>query len=79
MIESATFYYRFFMSVSVGFVITVLGAALLLLTAIWFSRQRELFVGERPAFVIRALSSVGFVMFFAGIAWQLAGYMRYVR
>ncbi len=79
MSHSATYYDRFFASISAGLLVTALGAMLLLVAAIWFSRRPEPFVGDRPPSILRALSAVGFVIFLAGIAWQVVGYRNYLR
>ena len=80
MSQSAAFYdRRFFRSVNVGLLITAVGVALLLVTAIALSRRPEPFVGERPPSRIRALAAVGTAIFLVGLAWQIVGYARYVR
>jgi hypothetical protein len=79
MSHSATFYNRFFASISAGLLITTLGAVLLLIAAILFSRRPEPFAGDRPPSALRALSTIGFVVFVVGIAWQLVGYRSYIR
>jgi uncharacterized transporter YbjL len=79
MSHSAMFYNRFFASISAGLLITAVGAVLLLIAAILFSRRPEPFVGDRPPSALRALSTIGFVVFLAGIAWQLVGYRFYIR
>ncbi len=79
MSHSATYYDRFFMSISAGLLVTGLGAGLLLAAAVWFSRRPEPFAGERPPAGLRTLSVAGFVIFLLGIAWQTAGWVRYMR
>jgi hypothetical protein len=79
MNQSAAFYDRFFLSVNAGLLLTVVGAALLLVTAIALSRRPEPFAGERSPSRIRALAAVGTAMFLVGLAWQVVGYARYVR
>jgi hypothetical protein len=79
MTEFATFYDRFFVNVSVGLLITIFGALLLLVAGICLSRRPEPFVGERHPPAIRALGVLGFTIFFIGIVWQIVGYARYVR
>ncbi len=79
MSQSAAFYDRFFLSVNAGLLITAVGAALLLVTAIALSRRPEPFAGERPCSRIRALAAVGTAIFLVGLAWQVVGYTRYVR
>ena len=79
MSDSARFSDRFFMDVTVGYLLTVFGAVLLLAAAVGFSRRPEPFAGERPPSSLRALSAVAFAIFLVGIAWQLIGYGRYTR
>jgi hypothetical protein len=78
MSHSATYYDRFFMSISAGLLVTILGAGLLLAAAVWFSRRPEPFAGERPPSALWALSVAGFVIFLLGIAWQALGWVRYM-
>jgi len=77
--QTAAFYDRFFLSVSAGLLITVVGAALLLVTAIALSLRPEPLAGERPTPQIRVLAGVGTAIFLVGLAWQVVGYARYVR
>ncbi len=79
MSQSAAFYERFFLSVNAGLLITAVGAALLLVTAIALSRRPEPFAREHPPSRIRALAAVGTALFLVGLAWQVVGYARYVR
>lgn len=79
MSQSATFYDRFFVSISGGLLVTVFGAVLLLAAAVWSSRRPEPFADEGAPSALRALGAVGFVIFLAGIAWQALGYVRYMR
>jgi multisubunit Na+/H+ antiporter MnhG subunit len=78
MSHSANFYNQFFTSVSAGLLLVVLGAVLLLVAAVGFARRPEPFAGDRPPSALRALSTIGFVIFLLGIAWQLIGYARFV-
>jgi multisubunit Na+/H+ antiporter MnhG subunit len=79
MSHPAMYYDGFFASISAGLLVTALGALLLLVAAIGFSRRPEPFVGDRPPSALRALSAVGFVLFLVGIAWQLVGYRSFIR
>jgi multisubunit Na+/H+ antiporter MnhG subunit len=79
MSQSAAFYDRFFLSVSAGLLITAVGAALLLVTAIALSRRPEPFGAERAPSRIRALAALGTAIFLVGLAWQVVGYARYVQ
>ena len=78
MSQSARYYDQFFMSISAGLLVTLLGAGLLLAAAVWFSRRPEPFAGERPPSALRALSAAGFVTFLLGIAWQAVGWVYYM-
>jgi uncharacterized membrane protein len=79
MSHSATFYDRFFASISAGLLVTAFGAILLFVAAIWFSRLPEPFIGDRPPSGPRALSTIGFVLLLVGLAWQLVGYRSFIR
>ena len=79
MSDSASFYHRFFLDVSVGFLLTVFGAVLLLAAAVDFSRRPEPVAGERLPSSLRVLSAGAFLIFLVGIAWQVIGYGRYIR
>jgi len=79
MSHPATFYDRFFAYVSAGLLVTAFGAILLLMAAVGFSRRPEPFIGDRPPSALRALSTIGFVLFLVGLAWQLVGYRSFIR
>ena len=79
MSQTATFYERFFMGVSAGMLVTLLGAILLLIVGVLVSRHPEPFAGDRQPARLKALSVLGFAFFLVGIAWQLVGYFPYVR
>lgn len=78
MSQAATFYDRFFMSITAGLLVTLFGAVLLLAAAVWSSRRPEPFAGERSPSTLRNLSAVGFLIFLLGIAWQVVGYLFYM-
>ena len=63
-------------NVVVGFVVTVIGAVLALVAAVWYMRARE-WAGNAPRpLAFRALSVAAVLLFVVGIAWQLKGYLR---
>ncbi|HET8578308.1 MAG TPA: hypothetical protein VFO18_14520 [Methylomirabilota bacterium] len=79
MSHSANFYNQFFTSISAGLLLVAVGAGLLLAAAVGFSRRPEPFAGDPPPAALRALSTLGFVIFLLGVAWQVIGYTRYIR
>ncbi|HEY7204812.1 MAG TPA: hypothetical protein VIA61_10965 [Methylomirabilota bacterium] len=65
----------FTMSVMAGWLLTVAGAVLLLLGAVWFSMAGEWRQGPvRPPSAFRALIGVGLVFWLGGLLWQFIGY-----
>ncbi len=66
----------FAVNVIAGYLLTVLGAGLGLAAAVWWTRAREWGNGGPPPPAFRALSTLAFVLFVAGLFWQLIGYLR---
>jgi hypothetical protein len=66
----------FVINVIAGWVLTLVGALVLLLAAIWSVVAGEWLRGEpRPA-AWRGLCAVGVAFFIAGWVWQIVGYYR---
>ncbi|HEV8441255.1 MAG TPA: hypothetical protein VGT40_24465 [Methylomirabilota bacterium] len=65
----------FAVSVTAGYLLTVLGALLSLAAAVWWMLAREWEHG-RPPLGFRALATAAFSLFVVGIFWQLIGYVR---
>jgi hypothetical protein len=72
---SMAYTHVFVFSVIVGYLLTVLGAVLALAAVIWRALAEERPDGQPPA-AFRALCTVAFLTFVAGIVWQLIGYLR---
>jgi phosphoglycerol transferase MdoB-like AlkP superfamily enzyme len=66
----------FALNVVAGYLLTVLGAVLALAAAVWWVRAQEWAHGEPRPPAFRALSALAFVLFVAGLFWQLIGYLR---
>ena len=65
----------FTLGVMAGWIITVVGAVLLLVAAIWYSLAGEWRRGTAgPPSAFRALTGLGFVFWLGGILWQFIGY-----
>lgn len=59
-----------------GYGLILLGAVLLLVAGIWWSRASDGVRLEPKPRAWRALTGAGWIFFLLGIAWQLAGYVR---
>ena len=66
----------FALNVMAGYLLTVLGAVLALAAAVWWMKAGEWAHGNQQPPAFRALSTLAFVLFVAGLFWQLAGYLR---
>jgi hypothetical protein len=66
----------FALNVVAGYLLTVLGAVLALTAGVWWMRAGEWTHGQPPPPAFRALSVLAFVLFVAGLFWQLMGYLR---
>ena len=66
----------FTVNVIAGFLVTLLGALLALVATTWWSWAEDKALGGPPPPVVRKLNTAGFILFVAGIAWQLVGYLR---
>jgi hypothetical protein len=66
----------FAVNVVAGYLLTVLGAMLALAAGVWWMWAREWAHGEPQPPAFRALSVLAFVLFVAGLFWQLGGYLR---
>jgi xanthine/uracil permease len=65
----------FALSVITGYLLTVLGAVLSLVTVIWWMGAGE-WRHRQPPPSFRALTVVAVGIFIIGIFWQLVGYLR---
>ena len=66
----------FVVNVIAGWLLTALGAVILLAAAIWFVAAGEWLHGEPKPAAWRALCAAGFAAFLAGWLWQIVGYYR---
>jgi hypothetical protein len=64
----------FALSVIAGYLLTVLGAVLSLVTVIWWMAAGE-WRHHQPPPSFRALTAVALGIFIIGIFWQLVGYL----
>jgi hypothetical protein len=64
-------------AVMAGWIVTLLGAGLLLLAAAWWSFAQDASQQSPRSGLWRGLCTLGFVTFLAGIGWQLVGYVRF--
>ncbi|HEX7787796.1 MAG TPA: hypothetical protein VF653_16375 [Methylomirabilota bacterium] len=65
----------FTVSVMAGWILTLAGAGLLLVGAVWFSLAGEWRQGSgRPPSAFRALVGFGFFCWLGGLLWQFIGY-----
>jgi predicted phage tail protein len=66
----------FVVNVIAGWILTVLGALVLLVAAIWFMLAHEWAHSPTRPTAWRALCTLGIAMFVGGCVWQFAGYFR---
>ncbi len=66
----------FVVNVIAGWFLTVAGAVVLLVAAVWSVAAGEWQHGEPKPAAFRALCGVGVAVFVAGWLWQLIGYYR---
>jgi len=66
----------FVINVIAGFLLTLAGAGLLLLAAIWSVFAGEWLHGEKRPAAWRGLCGVGAAVFLLGLVWQIVGYYR---
>ncbi len=66
----------FTVNVMAGWLLTVAGALVLLVAAVWSVAAGEWLRGERKPAAWRALCAVGAGVFIAGWLWQIVGYYR---
>jgi hypothetical protein len=64
----------FTLAVMVGWVLTLGGAALLLIAALWYSFAGEWRRGRSAPGAFRALIMLGTLAWAGGLLWQFAGY-----
>jgi uncharacterized membrane protein len=77
MYHPTIFFNPFFVTnVIAGFILTLLGALVLLVAAIWFMMAREWEHQPRRPASWRTLCTIGIAMFALGWVWQLVGYYR---
>jgi hypothetical protein len=66
----------FVINVIAGWVLTLAGALVLLVAAIWSVAAGEWMSGEPKPAAWRGLCAVGVAIFIAGWVWQIVGYYR---
>jgi hypothetical protein len=64
----------FMKAVGSGWLVTVLGALLLLLAGIWYSQANRSRAVDRAPAGFRGVVAVGFCLFLLGLVWQFVGY-----
>jgi uncharacterized membrane protein YidH (DUF202 family) len=69
----------FTLNVIAGLLITLLGAALAIAAAVWWTRAEDRAHGGPPPPVVRKLTVIAFGLFAIGVFWQLIGYLRLER
>ena len=65
---------QFTLGVMVGWVLTLAGAGILLVAAIWYSAAGEWRRGIPAPIPFRALVGLGFACWLGGLLWQFVGY-----
>jgi len=78
MTDTAMFYQGFFMNISAGFLVTLLGMAILLVVGVIFALRPEPFAGQAPPSPLKVLTAIGLAIFLIGLLWQVVGYAPYV-
>jgi len=63
-------------NVTAGIVVMLVGAALALLVSIWSELGKSHAPGADRSFMVGMSGVAALVIFWAGIVWQLVGYMR---
>jgi uncharacterized membrane protein YidH (DUF202 family) len=69
----------FTLNVIAGLLITLLGAALAIAAAVWWTRAEDRAHGGPPPPAVRKLMVAAFGLFTVGVFWQLIGYLRLER
>lgn len=67
---------RFVSNVIAGWLVLLLGVAILFLAAVWMVWANDWADRDRKPSTWRGLSAVGFGLFVVGLLWQLIGYAR---
>jgi hypothetical protein len=67
---------RFVANVIAGYLLTVVGAVLLLAAGVWFAWAGEWLGAARKPLAWRALCAAGIALFLLGLLWQFLGYGR---
>lgn len=65
---------QFTLGVMAGWILTLAGVGILLLSAIWYSAAGEWRRGTAPPSAFRALVGLGVVFWLGGLLWQFCGY-----
>ncbi len=63
-------------NVIAGYLLSLLGAVLALMAALWWVQAQEWLGSGPPPSAFRALTAAAFTLFTMGIVWQLVGYLR---
>jgi drug/metabolite transporter (DMT)-like permease len=67
---------QFVSNIIAGWLLLLLGAAVLLLAAVWMVWANEWADRERKPSAWRGLCAIGFGLFVVGFLWQVIGYAR---
>lgn len=67
---------RFLWNVTAGYLVTLVGAALIVAAGMWLARAGAWALVARKPLAWQILSAVGCSLFMFGILWQLAALMR---
>jgi hypothetical protein len=68
--------HAFAVNVIAGYLLSLLGAGLSLVAAVWWVQAHEWLESGPPPPAFRALMAAALALFTMGIVWQLVGYLR---